>query len=364
MLEDPNQDNKTQLLVLPAFHGDCLILKTFDSSGKPFTMLIDGGTSKTFDSSLKQQLKEISFIDVVVLTHIDSDHIGGLLKFVKHAQFDPRKVGRYWFNSKNIKFITDGENISYGQAKSFEELLIDKGEIKEKWTDGVYIGSTPLMPKGISIEILSPTIEVLDKLNKDWPELDEEHINKLDDISISDIKPSQVDRGKLEELAFADDRPEKTIMGDLFNSSSIAFVLKTFDLNILFLGDSHPDLIKKQMELAGYSSKKLKVDIVKISHHGSKNNTVNDILNMIDCEKFIISTNGGSSTHTHPDRETIARIIHNPDRIKNGYANLRKIYLNYPLKIVEDKAGKFVDIQDFETGNWQLIGDQTLFEHE
>lgn len=365
MKEDSNTNNKTQVFILPAYHGDSIIIKTFDRSGKTFNMVIDGGPSATFEAVLKKELKLIPFIDVMVLTHIDSDHIGGLIKFVKNAYFNPNHVGKYWFNSKNIRFISHGDNISYDQAKSFEELLIDKGEISNKWSEDVYVGNVPLVPEGICIEILSPTIEVLNKLNEKWPELSEEYKIKLSEISIANVKHSQVGRGKLEDLALADDCPEKTIMGDLFNSSSIAFVFRSFDLSVLFLADSHPYLIKKTMELAGYSIKnKLKVDIVKVSHHGSKNNTIKDVLDMIDCDRFIISTNGGSSNHTHPDRETIARIIHHPERVKWGYPVQRKIYLNYPLNAIERRAGKFVDEQDFATGNWLLVENENIFEHE
>src|SRR5690606_38146377 len=99
---------------------------------------------------------------------------------------------------------------------------------------------------------------------------------------------------------------------------SIAFILETFDVRILALADSHPYVIEKSLEKAGFSkSNKLKVDVVKVSHHGSKNNTTCDLLDIIDCNDFIISTNGGSSTHTHPDREVIARIIYHPERCKS-----------------------------------------------
>ncbi|ACT95401.1 ComEC/Rec2 family competence protein [Dyadobacter fermentans] len=365
MKENLPKTKKTQIHVLPAYHGDCLIVRTFDHEGNDFNILIDGGTAKTFNAPLKSILKNLSFIDIVILTHIDSDHIGGLIKFVKSDSFNPDKIGQYWFNSKNIKFISAGENISYEQAKTFEELLIDKGAIKSKWSDDVYIGKTPCLPEGLDIEILSPSNEVLTKLNEHWPEISDDYKDKLQDITISGIKPSQLGRGKLEDLALADDTPEKTILADLGNSSSIAFALRTPDLSILLLGDSHPHLIQQSMKMAGYSTeKKLKVDIVKVSHHGSKNNTTNDVLDMIECDRFIISTNGGNSKHTHPDRETIARIIHHPERTRLKYTPTRKIYLNYPIATVEEKAGKFIGEEDFTTGNWELIASANLLEHE
>lgn len=356
---------KTQILVLPANHGDSIIVKTFDSSGKAFNMIIDGGTAKTYNQCLKNEINKLDFIDLLVLTHIDSDHIGGLIKFFKNPFFTSMKIGKYWFNSKNITFIHIGENISYDQAKTLEELLIEKDNVKEKWADDIFFEITPELPAGIEVEILSPTKEVLKELYLKWPDLTEHYYQKLADMSISTIIESQLNRGSLEALAAQEDQPEKSISADIFNSSSIAFIFRTFDLSVLFLGDSHPDLIKQTMNAKGYSKeKKLRVDIVKVSHHGSKNNTSKDILDMIDCDRFVISTNGGSSNHTHPDREIIARIIYHPERVRQNFEKHRKIYLNYPKSVVEQKAGQFVNDLDQLTGNWELVESTNLFENE
>ncbi|MGY4537412.1 beta-lactamase superfamily II metal-dependent hydrolase [Mucilaginibacter sp. UYNi724] len=358
--------SKTQVLVLPAYHGDSIIVKTIDGDGKPFYMVIDGGTAKTYDDTLKLELRKLAFIDILVLTHIDSDHIAGLIKFIKDPFFKTSQIGKYWFNSKNIKFLRNSEKISFGQAKSFEELLIDKGEIKGKWSEDIYIGVTPALPPGIIIEVLSPTADVLKELYSKWPDLSDDYNKKLTDINIANrIVPSQIGKGSLPDLAAKDDNPEKSVSQDLFNSSSIAFVLQTFDLSIFLLGDAHPEIIKQVMISNGYSvEKRLKVDLVKISHHGSKNNTINDVLDMIDCDRFIISTNGGNSTHAHPDRETIARIIYHPERVRRNFEKHRKIYLNYPKANIEVKAGKFIEDSDLITGNWELVESTNIFEHE
>jgi beta-lactamase superfamily II metal-dependent hydrolase len=360
-----NQNLTTQIRVLPAKHGDSIIVKTFDSQANPFNILIDGGTPGTFEEVLKKELKNIPLINIMILTHIDSDHIGGLIKFVKHAFFNPEQIEKYWFNSKNIKFTTVGENINSGQAKTFEELLIDKGSIKEKWAENIFVGSEPKMPDGITVEIVSPSKKILDELFEKWPDLSGEYNKKLEDLAISAIKSSQIERGTLENLAMADDTPNKTISQDIFNSSSIAFILRTFDLSGLFLGDAHPHFLEETLTSKGYSKdKKLTVDFVKISHHGSKNNTTNRLLDMIDCDKFIISTNGGNSSHTHPDRETIARIIHHPERAKSEYTKKRRIYLNYPIATIEGKSGEFIDEIDLKLGNWELIENTLVLKNE
>jgi len=355
----------TQIFILPANNGDSFIIRTFDSQAKEFNILIDGGTKSTFEAVLRKELKKIPLINLMILTHIDSDHIGGLIKFVNNALFNPDQVERYWFNSKNIKFTHTGNNISIGQAKTLEELLIEKGNIKDKWSEDIVVGSEPILPEGISIEIISPSKEILDELYEKWPDLSDEFNRKLEDITISAIKPSQLQRGTLTDLALANDIPDKSILADIFNSSSIAFIFRTFDISILFLGDAHPCFIEKVLSAKEYSKdNKLSVDYVKVSHHGSKNNTTNNLLDMIDCNNFIISTNGGSSKHTHPDRETIARIIYHPERVSSEYKKRRKIYLNYSKASIESKAGEFIDNSDMLEGNWEIIEKVYLLQNE
>ncbi|MCX8532163.1 ComEC/Rec2 family competence protein [Chryseobacterium luquanense] len=356
---------KTQLLVLPAHHGDSLIIKTFDKYKNEFNIVIDGGTAKTFDETLKKELRKIPLINILVLSHIDSDHIAGLIKFLKNFHFNPNQVGEYWFNSKNIKLISYSENISFSQAIDFEQLLIEKGEIKEKLQNNVVVGYKPTLPDGIEIEIISPSQEIIDHLYKKWDDLSDEFSKKITDINISSLKTSQIDRGSLLQLAKFDDKPEKSITSDIVNSSSIAFIFKTFDMSVLFLSDSHPTFVESVLRSKGYSeANKLNVDFVKVSHHGSKNNTTTSLLDIIDCDKFIISTNGGNAWHTHPDRETIARILYHTERQKLDKPPLRKIYLNYSKELISRNAGIFVNDEDLKEGNWQLFEKANIFEND
>jgi hypothetical protein len=52
---------------------------------------------------------------------------------------------------------------------------------------------------------------------------------------------------------------------------------------------------------------KLKVDVLKLPHHGSKNNTSVAMLGRLDCHRFIVSTSG--AIFCHPDIETLSRVI-------------------------------------------------------
>jgi beta-lactamase superfamily II metal-dependent hydrolase len=60
----------------------------------------------------------------------------------------------------------------------------------------------------------------------------------------------------------------------------------------MFLGDGAPIIVKDKLLSIGYSSEKpIKVDLIKLTHHGSKFNICNELIEMIVCDNFIISSN-------------------------------------------------------------------------
>ena len=70
------------LIVVQAQFGDCLLLQSSDGD-KSTLVLVDGGTSQTYEKHLKPTIETLLHkerkIDLVVLSHIDNDHILGLL---------------------------------------------------------------------------------------------------------------------------------------------------------------------------------------------------------------------------------------------------------------------------------------------
>lgn len=66
----------------PAKNGDGFLVK---ASASRFAMLIDGGYAETFQRHIRCDLETLAAnnyaLDVVVATHIDVDHISGLLTF-------------------------------------------------------------------------------------------------------------------------------------------------------------------------------------------------------------------------------------------------------------------------------------------
>ena len=122
------------------------------------------------------------------------------------------------------------------------------------------------------------------------------------------------------------------------NGSSIAFLFEINNFRILFLADAHPFVIAKSLkeQFKCTKNKKLKIDFVKLSHHGSKRNTSLKLLELIDCSNFIISTDG-YSPHNHPHKETLAKIIHQRNLIQDENKRKRPInfYFNHKNNILD-----------------------------
>ena len=93
------------------------------------------------------------------------------------------------------------------------------------------------------------------------------------------------------------------------------------------------------------------VDFVKISHHGSRNNTSNSLLDIIRCDKFIISTNGGKCRSNHPDRITIAHILCHPERNIDTKVHL---YFNYKKELIEANGAAFLNDEEYKEWNFEI----------
>jgi len=176
---------------LPASNGDCILITT-----DKFNILIDGGMGRTYYRSLKDKLEELEQIDLVILTHIDEDHIAGLIELFKDEEIRP-KVKKVWFNSlaklselfdgkydESIEYITDDDsdkNVSYKQGESLESLL-----------DGIDYELIYLEKKkkyqfeDIELLILSPRKKDLKRLHRYWLKDIEERKKKEIDKNIND----------------------------------------------------------------------------------------------------------------------------------------------------------------------------------
>jgi hypothetical protein len=93
------------------------------------------------------------------------------------------------------------------------------------------------------------------------------------------------------------------------NGSSIAFLAEYDGKAALFAGDAHPSTLTDAIrQLLNHRHRsRLALDAFKIPHHGSKNNLNVALLELLECRRYLASTNG--SYYHHPDQEAIARVL-------------------------------------------------------
>lgn len=309
--------------VLHAGHGDCIFISQ-QSDGNTFNLLVDGGPAETFGSlygypsPLRLLLEELNeagqMIDLAILTHVDDDHIGGFLEAFSHDDYLPSMVREIWFNSYKLISMENGaaDDDKYhveGIGSSDTKTSITQGVTLEKklsglnWWQKVIRNDLPVIIRGgLEFTILSPSAETLGKLQKKW-------------VREAGSNAKETAKGQTDYLtSVADLISSDTFVKDtsVANGSSIAFILRAEDKNIVLLGDAFANTVSaKPLDLDYCEDYPLEAEIVKVSHHGSKKNTSSDLLKLIRSEKFIISTDG--SIFGHPDKRAIARILKSND---------------------------------------------------
>ena len=309
---------------LKANNGDSILISVKEN-GKAKNILIDGGIGNTYlnyknekgkpeDGDLKETVEEIRAkgqkIDLLVLTHVDDDHIGGILRWFEEDLEAHDLIEQVWFNSgKSIAenfdeapkddsslalFRSTDLSTSIGQGIQFEDYLL-----KHKLWDRQIIRSGMCFKKyGLGFKILSPNEKKLKSLLKKWdrekPDYRTSGIGKPDDYHLSLKEHTKIDTFKQDAAAH--------------NGSSIAFIMEFGDKKWLFLADAHPSVIVESLKALDYEKKNpIEIELVKLSHHGSKANNSIEMLEMIKTNKFVVSTDGNG--HHHPNKQMLSRLI-------------------------------------------------------
>jgi hypothetical protein len=390
----------------PARNGDAYLLKT--DGPVPAAILVDGGYPATFHEHIQVDLVELAkqgyALDLVVATHIDSDHISGLLPFF-NANGEARTpkiipVRRVFHNSlRSLSQVapakkplqpSDGElldeiqrggfpvpsgdadyegEISARQGSSLAVLLRSGGYL---WNEGegrtmIAGGTLGLFAIGSGkLTVIGPPRVRLEKLLAAWTAdirrlgfagpLDAN--DRLDDAfeflcaepatgAPAHVISGQTPTTELKDCYLPDD--------SVTNGSSIAFVFEAGGRRVLFLGDGWAEDAEAALQRLGDSGKPMLFDAIKISHHGSLRNTSPALLELIDAPRYFISSNGEG--HRHPDFAVLAAIV---DRT----GPTRELFFNYPtpaserLKTHVSKAGvKFFIREQF--ADWVSLAEQS-----
>lgn len=312
------------ITMLPAKEGDCLHIAYGEEADQKH-ILIDAGRQWTWKNALKDRFADsgIDSLELLVVTHVDRDHIDGMLALVSDPDLEI-EVKHFWFNTWDhlqgnaiVLPDTDDDDIEPFGAKMGEELSthsIDKGWSWNHQFGGKAVelsddvANNAIRLGDITLTLLSPNRTKLEELAPKWKKectkagltpgaTVEDYV--LDDDDIEDFGAINIDT--LAAEAFVGDGSEA-------NGSSIAFILDYKGVKLLLSGDAHADLLVKSLKSLGATpDDPLTLNAFKVPHHGSKYNISNELIELLSCENYLVSTNG--NYFKHPEDVAIARLI-------------------------------------------------------
>lgn len=303
--------------MLPAENGDCLWIEYGDPA-RPRRILIDCGAESTA-RLLAPRLAAAGAFELFVLTHIDADHINGVVPLFANGSSTAR-FEDIWFNG----WRQVSPFLSVKQAEQFSKLLEDPAR-GLPWNRAmtasdatspapvVVADGEPLpsfqLEDGMRLTVLSPGAGQLKRMGREWHKALVELAPARAMLGRKAPPPPIEDFAKFDVIGLAG-KPEKPD-ASIPNGSSIALLAEFDGRAVLLTGDAYPSVlvssIKALQRERGREGEPLKLDAYKLSHHGSANATTAALLDAIDCRRYLVSTNG--NIFYHPDRETIARVI-------------------------------------------------------
>lgn len=305
---------RVTLEVLPAGYGDCLLV-TCPVGRRTWRMLIDTGPDECWPT-LRDRLARIPanakgkrHLDLVVITHIDHDHIGGAAALFGEDDLG-LTFGDVWFNAPTMtaaRGVAEGQSLAAILGGSKAVLPWNKawGGRHAVTPSGSTFAELPSVRGQPRITLLSPTPETLATMFKVWGK----ELRRLGEPARQQpAVPFSRDRGTMDLEALA----SKTTAVDRApaNGSSITLLLEHRGASILLGADAHPTVLVPALQaLAAHRrhALPLKVDAFKLSHHGSRANITTDLFRAVHAKHYIVSTNG--AIFGHPDDEALARVI-------------------------------------------------------
>ncbi|MCZ8502555.1 MBL fold metallo-hydrolase [Vibrio lentus] len=273
-----------------ALQGDSFIVKNNGTN-----ILIDGGMPSTY-GQIKQHISNEA-IDAIFITHVDYDHLGGIFNLANDEDLDLAPY-QLFMNHPEFPSEYQGEEVGFKHGHSLKNILEQRGKYFNQITTG-----QELSFGDINVLVLSPDEAIVKSLYENW----ESNIIYRD--------------GTLEY------KKQQTQSGDIINKSSLILLLSCNEIHILMLGDSHAESACNSLKNRGYSTENpLSLDLLKLSHHGSSHNTNEELLELVGCTNYYISTNGGR--YDHPDAETIQLLQKRAAELNTSFT----IYLNYDIE--------------------------------
>lgn len=296
--------------------GDCLLLQYGDPS-QPYCIVIDGGPARGFRNGLRRRLEKMGnrkplHLELVVATHPDESHLGGLLvliqELLEHDRGQPRQilVRELWHNSFQALVGASYERIietcrreiePYGVPPPVMKLAKDAGLSQQLMTDAAQlkltvnarfrrgivasgIGSDRVdLEGGLRLRILGPFGGYVDELRLDWEE----------------------------QLSGAARASFPRYLGETHSLSSIVLLAEYQRRRVLLPSDASGDVVLRALRAQKLlADKPLHVDVLKVPNHGSARGVDTSFYRTVTADHYLVFADGSQG---NPEIAAIQMII-------------------------------------------------------
>ncbi len=328
--------------------GDCVTL-LLENNGEEVHVLVDCGCyKKEVDEYITNEFG--GRIDYLIVTHIDNDHICGLITMLEskpdlvilHILYNCYQRTSDVLHEWDEKMIQNVQRV-YGHlpvvvdmlqgqvnaeaSKTLAELILANENRKKAWQREYVTADSKAIELGGNMGrfiFLSPSKQALESLDVEYRRLFWQLLYKKKVLDYNQEETiyeallrimGSEHEGNREEMVSAKVLNEQALkdyanepLGTLTkeNMASIAFVWEYKEHRILFMGDASPEQVcEKLKEVYQSVAKPVLFDAIKVSHHGSAHSMSNELMALADSERWFVT--GGASTR--PSYQALARIL-------------------------------------------------------
>jgi len=327
---------------IKAKHGDCLLLH-WGKENDPKIGLIDGGPDTIYANFLKPRLKKLAQernkpklpLDMTMVSHIDDDHINGILDLADDIENGgaPADIRLLWFNSLEELLKDKIAEGSTAQVTAAVNALA--APVENEWHKKVLAS----VPQGQQLHAFAKRTGIFAQMNSPFQPLvmnTKQPATKVAGLSLTVIGPfaDEVEelRKKWKQLrqkgitaAFSDPSP--------YNLSSIVVLCEFDGKKMILTGDARGDKVLEGLQVRGLlKNGKLHVDLLKLPHHGSKNNVTKGFFEQLTADVYVVS--GDNVKFKNPAKQAMTWL--SEARGNDNY----QVFCPYDLKYMKDIFGK------------------------
>ncbi len=346
---------KATIRTFQSGQGDCIFFIIEGDNGRFVVMIDCGKYSDDIRKYVEDELEK--HINLLVVTHIDNDHVDGMVEMLEQTP-DVRidrilyNCNQLWKGQHKLQPTTtmqqdlqklrnnlpprqkcDGGKIKADKAITLAEKLAGNEMWWQAWKKDEYITSA-IVPIHLNehdkrfgrLVVLTPTMADIEKLNKafkveyarltkhilaegEYVEGQETLFELVERVAV--MKRRNYETMDAVKIGAAVDLLDEARLKTAFefkpkgvseeNVASISLMWEYGDERVLFMGDAEPDAIAMKIGSGMHEMR-----AIKVSHHGSKHSTSNGLMNRVDSGHFFFT---GGNLSDKPSLEAIIKIV-------------------------------------------------------